>query len=451
MLPAESLTPRFEANEIVGGKYRLRKHLATGGMGEVWVAQNGSTGAQVAMKLLRRGVADPEREREAEMRFRNEACLSAGLAHRNIVKVFDLVESGDRTLGLVMELLRGETLRAHLDRVGWLPESDALAVMTAVLNGLAHAHDRGIVHRDVTPSNIFLAVDSDGHVTPKLVDFGIAKSTSSSQIPALVPVQTLDGRVLGTPMYMAPERIRGLDGIDARSDVFAAAVILYEMMAGVCPFADSTPSASLAAVLERHVDPDPRIEPRLWLEIRRAMAKAQYERHATAREFCEALREAAGGKEKPLEASLKIHSVVNWDDDAETRASAQALALTTTDRGPPAEASRRLAAWTVWAVAGALAGIALSVALLVVRAMTAHTATGGAEIVTPPLAREPPHAPALSLSPTSRPTPSPPPSAASSAASVPRTDTVQPTASSHAQRPPSTEIRTRPIATTPGF
>jgi serine/threonine protein kinase len=417
------------------------------------VAQNGSTGAQVALKLLRRGVADPEREREAEMRFRNEACVSAGLAHRNIVKVFDLVESGDRTLGLVMELLRGETLRAHLDRVGWLPESDALAVTTAVLNGLAHAHDRGIVHRDVTPSNIFLAVDSDGHVTPKLVDFGIAKSTSSSQIPALAPVQTLDGRVLGTPMYMAPERIRGLDGIDARSDVFAAAVILYEMMAGVCPFADSTPSASLAAVLERHVDPDPRIEPRLWVEIRRAMAKAQYERHATAREFCDALRAAVGGKEGTLELSLKVESAANWDDPTEAGAGARGLASTTTDHGPPAEASSRRAAWTLWAVAGVLAGVALSFAVLVVRAMVAHahTAAGGSEIVSPPPVREPPHAPTLSLSPAVGPVPSVLPSTVFSAASAPRTDTVQPAASSHAKRPPSTEGRPRPIATTPGF
>ena len=448
MLPAQSVPARFEANEIVGGKYRLRKHLATGGMGEVWLAQNGSTGAQVALKLLRRGLADPEREREAEQRFRNEAYVSAGLAHRNIVKVFDLVENGDGTLGLVMELLRGETLRSHLDRVGWLPEGDAVAVMTAVLSGLAHAHDRGIVHRDVTPSNIFLAVESDGHVTPKLVDFGIAKSATSSQLPSLQPVRTIDGRVLGTPMYMSPERIRGLDGIDARSDVFAAAVILYEMIAGVCPFADSTPSASLAAVLERHVDPDPRIEPRLWFEIRRAMAKPQCDRHASATEFCDALRRATGGRDEPLSASLKVEPDVNWNDAAEADAGAQVLVAKTSDRYPRAQASLRRASWRVWAIAGAMASVALSFALLVVRAMAHHAPTVPAAETAAPAAPSV-HAPAppLPLSPSLL------PSAAGSAASAPRTDAVVPPgAGVRAKRPPSsTESRPRPIATTPGF
>jgi serine/threonine-protein kinase len=449
MLPAESLPARFEASHLVGGKYRLRKHLATGGMGEVWLALNGATGAHVALKLLRRGVADPERERETEMRFRNEARVSAGLAHRNIVKVFDLVESGDGTLGLVMEFLHGETLRAHLDRVGRLPEREAIAVATAVLNGLAHAHDRGIVHRDVTPANIFLAVDSDGHVTPKLVDFGIAKSTSSTKMHALQSVQTLDGRVLGTPMYMAPERIRGLDGIDPRSDVFASAVILYEMIAWECPFADSTPAASLAAVLERHVDPDPRIEPRLWLEIRRAMAKAPYERHATAREFCDALRKGLDGNQETLEVSLKVEPMTHWDDAAEAGAAVQVLASKSTHRGPMEQAPRRRRRWTVWAAAGALAGVALSFALLVARAMAAHShaTNGGAEIVPSPPAHEPPHAPAPLLAPALGPTLAP----SSPAAPVLRNDTIQPGASSHAKRPASTEARPKPIATTPGF
>jgi serine/threonine-protein kinase len=254
-------------------------------------------------------------------------------------------------------------------------------------------------------------------------------------------------------MYMAPERIRGLDGIDARSDVFAAAVILYEMMAGVCPFADSTPSASLAAVLERQVDPDPRIEPRLWLEIRRAMAKAQYERHATAREFCDALKEAVGGTEKPLEASLKIQPAADWDDATEAGADVQALASTATNRSRPAQVSRRRATWTVWAVAGALAGVVLSCAILVVRAMAArtNTANGGAEIVSPSQVREPPHAPALSPGVGAVPSVLPSPSTVISTASPPRPDAVQPAPSGHAKRPPSAEGRPRPIATTPGF
>src|SRR5579871_5841395 len=103
--------PRFEAQSRVAGKYRLRKRLATGGMGEVWVARNEATGADVALKVLRRGDADAEEELQVEERFRHEARLSATLSHRGVVKVYDLVEEPDGTLVLVMELLRGETLQ----------------------------------------------------------------------------------------------------------------------------------------------------------------------------------------------------------------------------------------------------------------------------------------------------------------------------------------------------
>ncbi len=177
---AELPQRRFETGERIAGKCRLRRRLATGSMGgEVWLAPNVSTGADLTLKLLARGGSELEREMQVEARFRNEACMTAGLAHRNIVKVFDLVEEKDGTLAVVMERLRGETLFAYLQRLGPRPPRDALAIMIPILNALGDAHDRGIVHRDVTPSNIFLAVDRDGHVTPKLVDFGIAKSRSS--------------------------------------------------------------------------------------------------------------------------------------------------------------------------------------------------------------------------------------------------------------------------------
>ncbi|MCL2447914.1 MAG: protein kinase, partial [Polyangiaceae bacterium] len=189
------------------------------------------------------------------------------------------------------------TLEEHLRVAGALDSLDALAVIVPVLGALAHAHDRGIVHRDVTPANIVLAIEPDGQVVPKIVDFGIA------QLPT-PDVRTVEGRALGTPRYMAPERIRAQADIDGRADVFGAAVVLYEALTGVSPFAAPTPSASLAAVLETVVDPDPRIDPRLWIELQRALAKRAYERHNGAREFAAALLAAVGVSAADLEPRL---------------------------------------------------------------------------------------------------------------------------------------------------
>ncbi len=306
-MPATAAPPRFEPHNKIAGKFRLRRRIAVGGMGEVWVARNESTGADVALKVLRRGARARAEELEIEARFRHEARLSSMLSHRSIVKVFDLAEEPDGTLILVMELLRGETLLSYLERRGPRSTREAIAILGPILGALGHAHSLGIVHRDVTPANIFLAVDPDGHVTPKLVDFGIAKLTREVPAPpsGMHAVQTVGERVLGTPRYLAPERIRGSTDIDGRVDVFAAGVVLFEMLTGVSPFAATTPSASLAAVLERHVDPDPRIEPKVWLEIERAISKQPYERHGTAPELAAALRAAIGETEGTLEASLK--------------------------------------------------------------------------------------------------------------------------------------------------
>jgi eukaryotic-like serine/threonine-protein kinase len=278
---------------LVGGKYRLVRRLAIGGMGEVWVARNRTTGAEVAVKL---GRSDAGHD-EAVARFRQEARLGASLSHRGIVRIFDFVEEPDGTPVLVMELLFGETLERSLQERGALASDEAIAITLCVLSALAHVHDAGLVHRDVTPANIFLAVDPDGQVTPKLVDFGIAKWNASD-------VRTADGCVLGTPRYMAPERIRGECEIDARSDLFSIAVVLYEMLTGVSPFAAASASASLAAVLEDVVDPAPELDPRLWVELRRALSKRAYQRHASAREMAEALRLAVGETDANLAQRL---------------------------------------------------------------------------------------------------------------------------------------------------
>ena len=419
MAPIQS----FEPGQRVAGKYLLRRRLAAGGMGEVWVARNEATGADVALKVLRRGSSDKAEERQLEERFRQEARLSAMLSHRSIVRVFDLVEETDGTLVLVMELLRGETLHGYLDRLGPRPAAEAVAILAPVLGALSHAHDLGLVHRDVSPANIFLAVDPDGHVAPKLVDFGIAKRSGAPS-----PVETVTGDVLGTPRYVAPERIRGATDVDGRADVFSAGVVLYETLSGVSPFAASSASASLAAVLERTVDPDPQIDPRLWLEIRRAMSKAPYERHATAQELATALRAALGETDAGLEARLQTTTPLVSREPEGPEAVASAGPQTLSKRS-----AKRLPGWV--AVVGALCVVLAAAALALARSARSEA---------------PPPQPAVSVAAATVEPPPPlvapaPVSAAISASPAPVAPPPAPT--TH----PRPGVRPRPVATTPGF
>jgi serine/threonine-protein kinase len=277
---------------LVADKLKLVKPVGEGGMGAVWVARNTATGANVAVKVLR-----PDRmDAESEARFRHEARLGATLAHRNITRVFDLLTDDDGSLVLVMELLAGETLRSYTKRVTAVPTQEAVAIMVGVLAGLQHAHEHGVVHRDLKPTNIFLHVDSDGQMTPKLLDFGIAKAKDSS-------VDTKTGEVLGTPSYMSPEQVRGKE-LDGRSDLFGVAVVLYELIVGQSPFPGPTATAILAQVLELEVDPDPRIDSQVWLEIQRSLSKQAYERHPSAKDLSSALASAVGETEAGLARSL---------------------------------------------------------------------------------------------------------------------------------------------------
>src|SRR5580704_8396029 len=141
----------MQSGAAFGGKYLLLHRIGVGGMGEVWAAKNRATGAEVAVKMAR-GSAIRE---DSALRFRHEARLGSMLAHRGVVRIFDLIEEADGTLLLVMELLRGETLERAMQRRGPLPVREALAIAVPILAALAHAHDTGIVHRDVTPANIF--------------------------------------------------------------------------------------------------------------------------------------------------------------------------------------------------------------------------------------------------------------------------------------------------------
>lgn len=436
------------ADTVVGGKIRLIRRIGRGGMGDVWIARNEATQAELAVKTLQRSERTPIHDE----RFRREARLSATISHRNVVRVFDLVDETNGTLGLVMELLRGATLEGCLQERGRLTPLQALAVALPVLAAMHHVHHKGIVHRDMKPANVFLSVEPDGHVIPKILDFGIAK------LPAAGSALTMDGSVLGTPHYMSPEQIRGQEDIDGRTDMFSFAVVLYEMLTGVRIFQRDTASASLAAVLEHEVDPDPRIEPRLWLAMSRALAKRPYERYASCAEFAAALRSAIDVSDEEVTQSLQElrpqKSMVSVNGPSGSRGSSgSSLAVATS---PRVEAARPRSGLTVAAIAVGAALLAAGLVLTITRL----PATPGDRAPPPSTVVEPPRRDERTEIP-------PPPVSVSATSEEPRswkTETVPALTSTsrspspHVRRPysPSTEKRspTKPkggVATTPGF
>jgi serine/threonine protein kinase len=274
-----SLAPELKPGDIVGEKYLLLRLLGAGGMGQVWMAKNAATGAEVAIKALLPEFASCS---DALVRFRDEARATARLTHRGIVQIFDLVESAPGAgspLFIVLELLRGHTLTERLENQGPLSVAEALAVVLPILSALSHAHGAGVVHRDVKPDNVFLAREPDGKVFPKLLDFGI------SQLRDWGAMTEAAGLIVGTPLYMAPEQARG-DEVDARCDVFGVGVLLYECLTGFnpCRFAEAPDAGEPWTPAPIETIPLP-----LWKAIARALAVRPDARFSSAAEFASAL------------------------------------------------------------------------------------------------------------------------------------------------------------------
>jgi serine/threonine protein kinase len=217
-------------------------------MAIVFQARDVRLDRDVAIKVLYPRSA---RDVDLRVRFEREAKAIAALSHPNIRAIYDVTRESGRHFA-VMELLEGETLRDRLSR-GWLEWSQSVDIAMAVSHGLAAAHDKGIIHRDIKPGNIFLT--NDGNV--KILDFGLALliadgSDLSYDADACRSTKTSPGKLLGTVNYMSPEQVRG-QVADARSDLFSLGAVLYEMIAGAAPFCRKTPADTMAAIL--HEDP----------------------------------------------------------------------------------------------------------------------------------------------------------------------------------------------------
>jgi eukaryotic-like serine/threonine-protein kinase len=215
--------------DLIASKYLVERTIGSGGMGAVFEVSHRVTGKRFAIKWLLPTLAA---QTEAVGRFMREAQVAGRVDHPNIVEVYDFGQEGD-SFYIVMELLQGEPLSRRLERVRQLPLDVACRILIPVARGLHAAHAAGVIHRDLKPDNIFLCDAPSDEEAPKVVDFGISKMSSlAGETGAHV---TKMGVVLGTPRYMSPEQIR-CEGVDARTDVYALGVILYEMLAGCVPF-----------------------------------------------------------------------------------------------------------------------------------------------------------------------------------------------------------------------
>lgn len=212
------------AGETVLGRYVIDDLLGEGGMGKVYRAKHATLGLSVAIKVMQR----QERPDLVE-RFEREAQLMSRVQHPNVVRVLDCGLLDDGAPCLVMEVLAGESLETRLVRRVTLPWREALGIQRSLLDGLGAIHAAGVVHRDLKPSNVFLARGDQGGEAPKLIDFGIARPVDDG------PKLTRAGQILGTPEYMAPEQLLGSPA-DFRSDIYAAALLLYEMLTGQLPY-----------------------------------------------------------------------------------------------------------------------------------------------------------------------------------------------------------------------
>ena len=268
-----SSAPRSTETPARLGRYRVLHRIGQGGMGVVFAAEDESLGRRVAVKTI------TEPDESARKRFRREARAAAGVNHPNVCQVYEIGEDGGQ-LFITMELLSGEPLSERLTR-GPLPLDEAVSLGRGMLAALQALHETGIVHRDLKPSNVFL--------TPhgvKLLDFGLARPLPKELTRSIETgtALTQPGLLIGTPRYMAPEQVLGRE-VDARTDLFAAAAILYESVAGRPAFVGATVVEVLSTTL--HDEPPPLIGEGAVLEqvIRPALAKSPGDRPVTAAEI----------------------------------------------------------------------------------------------------------------------------------------------------------------------
>jgi serine/threonine protein kinase len=289
-VPTRPDDPRVGAT--VAGRYQLWRIVADGGMGRVYEALDLAARRRVAVKMLHEEVV---RDQVAVERFKREFEVSKDLPHQHIVDVIDFQQEG-ASYALVMEFLDGEELRAVLQRDKTVSPGRVVRMVSQLAIGLEPAHQKGFIHRDLKPDNVFLCGTREGDVV-KLLDFGSVKDTSYN-----AKKLTVLGMTIGSPFYMAPEQAQGLDTLDRRADVWAVAAIVYESLTGEVPFVGTNGPTILLAILTKEPIPPSAVGkaaktpvPHALDEvIARALAKNPNNRTTTVAEFAAGLGRAYG-------------------------------------------------------------------------------------------------------------------------------------------------------------
>ncbi len=278
--------------QVLDGRYRLESILGSGGMGTVYRATHVTIGKTLAVKVLAQEFAGDETFRK---RFLREAQAVSQISHHNVVEVSDFGVTPTGSLYLVMEFLEGESLSDLLDREGGLGWARAKPFILQVCRALQSAHEKGILHRDVKPENCMRIPRTDDANFVKVLDFGLAKMLMAE--PGLdVSLSAKGGGIMGTPEYMSPERIRGLD-LDARTDVYALGVLAYELVTGCVPYSGDHYTKVLDQQLNAAPVPPRKVSPSLDIGrgveavILRALEKSREARFSSAGEMADAFEQ----------------------------------------------------------------------------------------------------------------------------------------------------------------
>ena len=301
--------------DLVGGKYVIEALLGAGGMGAVFLANHEQLRRHVAIKfLLSEAMSNPD----AFARFEREAHAAAALQSDNVTRVIDMGALPGGAPYIVMEYLEGEDLAAKLSVDGRLPVEQAVAYVIEACDALSEAHALGIVHRDLKPANLFLARRPNGSVRVKVLDFGISKMSASGNAKAMSLTGT--GAVMGSPLYMSPEQLKGSGKVDERSDIWSLGVVLYEFLVGQPPYMGDAFPEQCALILTAPVPPlrgkRPEISPRLESVVMRCLAKEPRERFAHVGELTAALLAAVPNANLGASSRLAISHAPSTVPDA---------------------------------------------------------------------------------------------------------------------------------------
>jgi serine/threonine-protein kinase len=333
---------------IFAGRYRLERRLGSGGMADVWLAEDQELGRKVAIKILHERYANDPQFVE---RFRREATHAAGLSHPNVVSIYDRGEA-EGSYYIVMEYVEGRTLKELIVTRGPCPVPVAISYVRQVLAALRYAHRNGIVHRDIKPHNVL--VDHEGRV--KVADFGIARAGSSQMTEA--------GSIIGTAQYLSPEQARGAP-VDESSDLYSTGIVLYELLTGKVPFTGETP-VEIAMKHLSQVPPAPstirnEIPRDLDLVVLRALAKEPADRYRSAKEMDRDLELVGRGDAVGPETEEAATMVLRGESTAATAVAARPAAYGGDERYRSYEGQVKTGrAWWPWLIAAA-AAIALGI------------------------------------------------------------------------------------------